>query len=67
MINHYNMCVITLLQCMHAVPIPSAVPACSHLTLYNASDVLFQDKKPSHNRASKSKLLLYQVQYQKGT
>jgi len=55
MISHFN-------QCSHSPPVhppPDApsVPTNMHLTLYNVSDVLFKDKKPSCSRASKSKLV----------
>lgn len=54
MISHYNMCSYTPPVC--AAPSPPAVPAGTYLTLYNVSDVLFKDKKPSCSRASRSKL-----------
>ena len=54
MICHYNMCSYS--PPLHAPPNPPPVPTNMHLTLYNVSNVLFQDKKPSLSRASKSKL-----------
>jgi len=41
MVNHYNLC-------SHSPPVRPAPPVSTdmHLTLYNISDILFQDKQP---------------------